>query len=281
NRPDTTATVMEAIRRARPQRIYVAADGPRDRPGEAERCREARRITTAVDWRCEVRTLFRDHNLGCPEAVRSAITWFFENEEEGIILEDDCLPSPDFFRFCTELLERYRVDERVMAICGSSYANSKSRYAASYYFSYYADIWGWATWRRAWRFYDRGLSRWPKFKASRGLDIISTGRAWHETYWTSLFDATQEGRIDTWDYPWIYTVIEQGGLACYPNQNLISNLGYRPDATHTVCDERIGRPPPIAGLAFGSLEFPLHHPPLIARDPAMESQIEMLRLGLS
>src|SRR5271169_304080 len=148
---------MEAIRRAQPPRLYVAADGPRDRPGEPRRCEEVRRIATAVDWPCDVKTLFRDQNLGLRRAVASAIDWFFESEEEGIVLEDDCLPSLDFFRFCTELLERYRTDTRVMAICGSSYVNPGSNHTASYYFSYYADVWGWATWRRAWQLYDRDL----------------------------------------------------------------------------------------------------------------------------
>src|SRR5262249_28027120 len=143
NRPETTARVMEAIRAVCPKRLYVAADGPRKgKSGEADRCAEARRIATRVDWPCQVRTLFREGNLGCRDAVSGAITWFFECESEGIILEDDCLPSIDFFRYCAELLERYRDDERVMAICGSAYADVPSDYPSSYYFSYYADMWG-------------------------------------------------------------------------------------------------------------------------------------------
>ena len=143
NRPDTTARVFEAIRAARPPRLYVAADGPRQgREGEAERCESARKIATTVDWPCEVNAVFRESNLGCRVAVSSAIDWFFEAEQEGIILEDDCLPASDFFRFCSELLERFRHDNRVMAICGSSYAEVEAKYSGSYYCSYYADIWG-------------------------------------------------------------------------------------------------------------------------------------------
>jgi len=272
---------MEAIRRAQPPRLYVAADGPRDRPGEPRRCEEVRRIATAVDWPCDVKTLFRDQNLGLRRAVASAIDWFFESEEEGIVLEDDCLPSLDFFRFCTELLERYRTDTRVMAICGSSYVNPGSNHTASYYFSYYADVWGWATWRRAWQLYDRDLTRWPEFRARRGLEVISSGRAWTESYWTQMFDATREGRISTWDYQWMFTVIERSGLACYPTRNLVSNIGFRADATNTVFDERVGHPPLVAGLPLEALPFPLNHPPVVARLPAAESHIEALRLELT
>ena len=178
NRPDTTALVMEAIRAARPARLYVAADGPRPGcPGDAERCAEARRVVTAVDWPCQVKTLFRETNLGCRKAVSSAIDWLFACEEEGIILEDDCVPTSDFFSFCGELLERFRDDKQIMAICGSCYAEAEPNYRASYYFSYYADPWGWATWRRAWRLYDGDLSRWPAFKARGGLRTLSKGRS--------------------------------------------------------------------------------------------------------
>jgi hypothetical protein len=278
NRPDTTALVMEAIRRARPSRLYVAADGPRDRPGEAERCAKARSIAAAVDWPCQVRTLFRDHNLGCHEAVGGAISWFFAQEEEGIILEDDCLPSADFFPYCAELLERFRADARVMAICGSCYAVSpQPSVPASYSFAYYADMWGWATWRRAWQLYDHELSRWPRFKANRGLDALAAGRSWHESYWTDRFDSCLDGRTDSWGYRWIYSVIEQNGLVCYPVRNLVSNLGYRSDATHTVMSGPIPVGSP-ANLPHQRLEFPLRHPTEVVRSAALEEQIEAVRI---
>jgi hypothetical protein len=279
NRPDTTARVMEAIRAARPERLYVAADGPRDgNAGEAESCAEVRRLGTQIDWRCKVRTLFRERNLGCRHAVSSAITWFFEQEPEGIILEDDCLPSIDFFPFCADLLERYRDDERVMTICGSAYADSGTDYPSSYYFSYYADMWGWATWRRAWQHYDCRMTRWPAFKAQGGLEALAAGRPWHSAYWAALFDATYEQRIDTWDYPWIYTVIEQGGLACCPARNMISNLGWGADATHTFVSTYEGNV--LANRPHAKLEFPLVHPNHFVRAPAFEQEIELVRLRL-
>jgi hypothetical protein len=276
NRPETTVRVMEAIRVARPERLYVAADGPRDgKTGEVERCIEVRRLATQVDWPCEVRTLFRDSNLGCRSAVSGAITWFFEQEPQGIILEDDCLPSIDFFPYCAELLERYREDERVMAICGSAYADVSLEYPHSYYFSYYADMWGWATWRRAWKHYDSCMDRWPAFKAQGGLDALACGREWHSSYWTECFDNTQTGIIDTWDYQWIYTVIEQGGLACCPIRNMISNLGFDLDATHTKFPSRN-----LSNRPLASVEFPLRHPICFARSATLEQKIEAFRLNL-
>jgi len=276
NRPDTTARVFDAIRAARPKRLYVAADGSRaNRPDEAENCAEVRKIATTLDWPCEIKTLFRDRNLGCGNAVRTAIDWFFEHEEEGIILEDDCLPSPDFFRFCSELLERFRHEKRIMAICGSCYAEPHTSYGASYYFSYYSDPWGWATWRRAWRLYDRDWSRWCEFQARGGLKDISAGRLWHETYWSKCFEIGRKGEEHIWDYQWIYSVIEQGGLACYPVRNLISNIGYRSDATHTKTPT--GLP---ANLPHRRLDFPLRHTMEIERLISLERQIEAVRLDL-
>ena len=276
NRPDTTARVFEAIGEVRPARLYVAADGPRPgRKREVEQCEQVRRIATSVYWPCDVRTLFRERNLGCRQAVSSAIDWFFGQEPEGIILEDDCLPSKDFFGFCAELLERFRDDTRVMAVCGSCYSDFKPDYAASYYFSYFADIWGWATWRRAWTYYDRDMARWPEFKLRGGLDSLAGGRRWHSTYWTDAFDATHQRHIGTWDFQWIYTVMEQNGLACYPTRNLVSNIGFRSDATHTVIESD-----PAANLPREKMQFPLVHPTHVARYGPLERQIEVRRLRL-
>jgi len=276
NRPDTTAVVMEAIRAARCPRLYVAADGPRERAGEADLCAKARLVATAADWPCQVHTLFREQNLGCRRAVSSAIDWFFDHEEEGIVLEDDCLPSADFFRFCCELLSRFRWDKRVMAVCGSCYTKSTFDMEDSYYFAYYPDMWGWATWRRAWQLYDRALSRWPQFRKVGGLRAAFNGNAWREAAWSTWFDLTAAGEIDTWDYQWIYTVIEQGGLACYPTRNLVSNLGYRADAAHTVVAGN--ELDPLACRAHQPLRFPLRHPRELVRSEALERELEELRL---
>lgn len=176
NRPDTTRKVFEAIRAAKPQRLYVAADGPRMGSAcEAGCCAEVRRIVTDVDWLCDVKFLFREQNLGCKMGPYSGISWFFEHEEEGIIIEDDILPLPSFFPYCDELLERYRDDERVGLISGSNIIYKHYRIQDSYFFSQYSLIWGWASWRRAWQTYDIHMHQWPSLKAGSWLKKLRMG----------------------------------------------------------------------------------------------------------
>lgn len=234
NRLDTTARVFESIRQARPPRLYVAADGPRpDRPSESEKCEQVRIIATAVDWACEVKTLFRDENLGCKLAVSGAITWFFEQEEQGIILEDDCLPHPDFFIFCEALLEKYKNDDRVFAITGDNFQNGQKRGEYSYYFSKYNHVWGWASWRRAWQYYDREITFWPRWRRSAEWRAVCPD-AVERRYWEKIFDKMHAGEIDTWDYQWTASVWQHGGVTATPTVNLVTNIGFGSGATHTA-----------------------------------------------
>jgi hypothetical protein len=278
NRPDTTARVFEAIRAARPSRLYVAADGPRaDRPGEAERCAEARRIATAVDWPCELKVLFRNENLGCRRAVFGAISWFFDNEAEGIILEDDLLPDPTFFEYCDELLERYRDDPRIMAICGGGYGDAARFGKASYTFARSFDPWGWASWRRAWEMNDgdfQGLDSFTRHLGKigpRGFDCAE--------YWARMFRKTQAGTFDTWDFPWMFSIFKVGGLVAYPASNLISNIGHRDDATHTRSRPGDARSP-LADMPTSPLRFPLSHPRHVRNNPGFEVNLYTRRLEL-
>lgn len=254
NRPETTAQVFEAIRQAQPPRLYIASDGPREgRQGEAERVARVREIATAVDWPCQVKTLFREKNLGCKYAVSSGITWFFEYEEQGIILEDDCLPHPDFFAYCETLLERYAGDERVSVITGDNFQNGIKRGDGSYYFSRYNHVWGWASWRRAWHFYDGDLSFWPEWKRSKSWSTEFPDRV-ERRYWEKVFDRMYVGEIDTWDYPWTASVWYRGGLTATPNVNLVSNIGFGPDSTHTAsADSPLAR---MQASAIGELIQP-------------------------
>lgn len=234
NRPDVTGRVFEAIRKAQPPRLYVAADGPRqDRPEDCERIKETRQIATQVDWPCEVRTLFRDANLGCKHAVSGGINWFFDNEEKGIILEDDCLPHQDFFSFCEELLERYRDDKRIIAITGNNFQRGQWRGEGSYYFSKYFHCWGWASWRRAWTFYDGELSFWPEWGATERYLRLHQDPL-ERRYWEKIFDRVKAGTIDSWAYPWAASCNYREGLTATPNSNLVSNIGFGENATHTV-----------------------------------------------
>lgn len=257
NRTDVTKQVFEAIRQAKPPRLYIASDGARDnKSGEAEKVAEVRRIVTFVDWPCEVKTLFQDKNLGCKMGVSTGINWFFEHEEMGIILEDDCLPDPSFFRFCEELLIRYRDDERIAMISGDNFQFGRKRGDSSYYFSRYNHIWGWASWRRAWQHYDVKAKSWPEMHEGKWLKTIINDSI-EQRYWTKVMQAVYEGQIDTWDYQWGLACWCQGMISIMPQVNLISNIGFGSDATHTQ-SENI-----YSALSVESITFPLDHPKII------------------
>jgi len=234
NRPDTTKQVFERIKQAKPPRLYVAADGPRsNKASDSALCEEARRIALSVDWPCEVLTLFRNDNLGCKQAVSSAIDWFFSHEESGIILEDDCLPHIDFFKFCNELLDIYSNDHRISVITGNNFQNGQKRGNYSYYFSKYNHCWGWATWRRSWKSYDGNLSFWPQWSNSQEWKQLNPNR-YEQRYWSGIFDDVRANKIDSWAYPWTCSVWHHGGLTATPNVNLVTNIGFGSEATHTT-----------------------------------------------
>lgn len=233
NRIETTRKIFEEIRKAKPPRFYIAADGPRrDKQGEAEKVKQVREyVMNNVNWDCEVRTLFREENLGCKYAVSSAIDWFFENEEMGIILEDDCLPSQSFFWFCEELLEKYKDDERLFIISGYNKKNEWKTNQCDYFFSNFGGIWGWASWRRAWEHYDINMSDIQEFiKRGHFEDVLGTriGVARKK----SILNATR-AKIDTWDYQWGYARHKNSAMACVPSKSLIENIGFGVDSTHT------------------------------------------------
>lgn len=254
NRPDTTKQVFQRIRDARPPRLYIAADGPRKgREGEGQKCEQVREITTNIDWDCEVKTLFRNENLGCKKSVSGGIDWFFDNEEVGIILEDDCIPNDSFFRFCEVLLSKYKDEENVMSISGNNF-QPKQRTEDSYYFSKYMHCWGWATWRRAWKNFDLEMQDWPKLKNELILaDLFSSKHA--ENYWSNIFDRVYDGKIDSWAYIWQYSIWKEDGLNILPEKNLVSNIGFGEEATHTKNSNSKS-----ANMFTDELESPLKHP---------------------
>lgn len=235
NRPAITQRVFEEIKKQKPKYLFVAADGPRNTVEEdLEKCKITRDLVlTGIDWECEVKTLFRDENWGCGVAVSEAITWFFENVEQGIILEDDCLPHPSFFRYCETLLEKYKENENVYGISGDNFQNGIQRGDASYFFSNYFHIWGWASWKRAWKHYDFNLEQLDEFKKNKSINKIDK-RDIFENYWISIFKKTANKEIDTWDYQLLFTVWNNEGLIVAPNINLISNIGFGNGATHTT-----------------------------------------------
>lgn len=259
-RPDTTARVLEALRRVQPPRLFVACDGPLARDAaDAEACAATRAlIDRAIDWPCAVERLYRSEHLGCRRGVAEAISWFFQQVEEGIVLEDDIVAAPRFFTYCAELLERYRHDRRIGVISGSNFQLGPPRDGASYYLSLYNHGWGWASWRRAWAAYDAELEGWPAFRDEGWLEEIGGRR--FARYWTGCLERVRRGECDTWDYIWTYSCWRQGMLTCLPAVNLVSNVGFgHPLAAHTTT----GRSPhgPV-----GELPVPLRHPAQLVRD---------------
>ncbi len=255
NRPDTTGKVFERIREVKPSRLYIAADGPRaSRPADEVNCTEVRQIVQQVDWDCEVKTLFSDVNKGCKIAVSDAITWFFDNEPEGIILEDDCFPAISFFSFCDQMLERYRNDFNIFSITGTNKLKGQRWTDADYYFSRYANIWGWASWARVWKGYDRTMSRFEEHEVEKVMARVYDDRFFIEDY-VNIFKKLKAGEIDTWDYQFNFLGFFTEGLTITPNVNLITNIGFGEGATHTFDTVN-----PFAAMPIGELTEPLKHP---------------------
>ena len=259
NRPAVTERVFAEIAKAKPPKLLVIADGPRaNRPGDAELCAATRAIIDRVDWNCDVRTNYSVVNLGCRYRVSSGLDWVFETVEEAIILEDDCLPHPAFFRFCEELLTKYRHDTRVAMIRGDNFPGTSLK-DFDYRFSIYPGIWGWASWRRVWKKYDVDMKQWPGERNEAWLrDWL--GSASVARVWERFFEKTFAGEIDTWDFQFIFAIWCQFQLSIIPRANLISNIGAGPDSTH-VMDARN----PRLNRKLEDLAFPLWHPVNVVR----------------
>ena len=226
NRPDTTSLVFNEIRKVKPKKLYIAADGPRNLK-EEKICLECRSISEKIDWECDLKLLYRKENLGCQMAVSEAITWFFENNEMGIILEDDCLPLPSFFPFCKELLIKYKDEENIMHISGNNFqlGNDKNE-QSSYYFSRYPHIWGWATWKRAWIKYDIEMKNYPKLLSNQEFVKYADN---------FILKLVYEKKLSTWDSQWLYSVNFENGLSILPRYNLVKNIGFsEKNATNTI-----------------------------------------------
>lgn len=275
NRPEHTQRVFGEIRRARPPRLYVVGDGPRaDRPDDVSRVNEVREIIArGVDWPCAVHTNYAERNLGCGRRVSSGLDWVFAQEQEAIVLEDDCLPDPTFFRFCAELLARYRDDMRIAQIAGCSFQEQVQGGLPSYYFSRYPHCWGWATWRRAWRLYDHSMQAW---QSDRGGDWFAEYVKDREErkYWEKRFDDTLRGKMDSWAYRWTIAVWRERCSGILPYRNLVANIGIGTGSTHTDGSDRMG-PQPLAPMLF-----PLAHPTGFERDTTADDRTGRLMFRL-
>jgi hypothetical protein len=275
NRPDKTAKVFEAIRQAKPPKLFVFADGPReDRLGESEKCAATRSVIDSVDWECEVLTNYSDVNLGMKLAEFRAFDWVFNNVEEAIFLEDDCLPHITFFRFCEEMLEYYRTDERITAICGCNFQFGRNHNNCSYYFSRIFHGWGWAGWRRSWQNYDLDMKLWTEIRDGKFLEFILKDKRALQ-YWTKTFQDTYDGVISTWDHQFTLASWSQNGLTVMPNSNLITNVGFGQDATNTKGYSSASNVPHKA------MVFPLKHPPFMMPNIQADSYTQTEQYSLS
>ncbi|MBW6441968.1 hypothetical protein K0B04_03665 [Patescibacteria group bacterium] len=260
NRVETTKRVFEVVRSMKPEKLFIALDGPRDnKVGEKEKCEEVKKVFENIDWKCDVKTLFRERNMGCPKAIPGAIDWMFSQVDEGIILEDDCVPNETFFDFCETMLEKYRNDNSVMMVGGTNFFPDKFFSTKSYFFSRYSFIWGWATWKRAWAKYDIEMKSYPDFKEKGGMRKILPN-VFERFFWKTSFDNKYRGYHDNWDAKWYYTLFSSNGLGIVPEVNLITNIGSGPDASVTVnLDNRLILP-------ATSLPYPLRHPDKITEN---------------
>jgi hypothetical protein len=250
NRPDKAQKMVDALRAIKPPVLYIAADGPRlHKPNDAALCSATRDAVKTIDWPCTVYTNFQESNLGCKRGVSTAISWFFTHVDAGIILEDDCIPTASFFRYASELLELYK-DSTVMHINGTTFNDTYD--TSSYYVSKIPLVWGWATWRRAWNHYDITMEKLPA--TTREMAARNEfGRGRYRAYWMSLCKHILKANIDTWDAQWVHTILSTNGVCLTPKNNLILNIGFDADATHTTESVAFAR-------SHETLHFPLTHP---------------------
>jgi hypothetical protein len=255
NRPEVTQKVFDQIKQVKPRYLYVAADGPRQsQVNDIGNCAATRKIIEQIDWHCDLKTLFREENLGCGPGVSSAITWFFENVEAGIILEDDCLPNLSFFPYCEALLIKYRSEDVVKFIGGNNFQNGIKRGHASYYFSHYPTSWGWATWRRSWTLFNADISD-STLKIKQGhLDLVFNS-SMEKNHWLKSLHKANNERKSVWDFQFYYAIWLSKGLCVTPNQNLVVNLGFFDQGTHYFLKDSTK-----TSVRSESIDFPLVHP---------------------
>lgn len=234
NRPENTKKVIESIRQAKPTRVYVSCDGPREgRQDDAEKVTAVKEVVRqGIDWECELFTRYSEVNLSCGVAVSSAINWFFENEEMGIVLEDDIYLEPSFYWFAQQMLQQYLHDDRVMMIAALNVLNGWHTEEQDYHFALYGGCWGWATWRRAWKYFDFSMEKWTdpliraRVREHMGEDFQYAVRA---PVYDKLVDSIGHG----WDYAWTFARLINNGLTIVPAKNTVTNLGFGADSTHT------------------------------------------------
>jgi len=268
NRPEETKILFEEIRKLAPSQLFIVADGPRENNNEDQQlCEKVRTLASTVNWPCKVFRLFADSNIGCRNAVPKGLNWVFDQVEECIILEDDCIPDTSFFTFCATLLEYYRNDDKIMTIGGHRFDGPDLYEGQNYFFSKYPSTWGWATWKRAWKKFDINMSIWPKVRDTNWLKDILENEI-YVGYWRRTFNKMYNN-LNTWDYAWTFCCWLHGGVSIRPTINMITNMGFGPTATH---NKEINSSTVMRNAA--AFRFPIIHPPKIAVDNETEKRIE-------
>ncbi len=275
NRPEHTRSVFARIREARPKQLFIISDGARNE-SEKSLCETTRNVTENIDWDCAVQRNYSDTNMGCDPRVSSGISWVFQHVDRAIILEDDCVPHPDFFPFSQELLEKYKDDERVMHISGNNYHKDRlPSISQSYYFSRIPLIHGWATWRRAWKYFDQTLSVWPHISENHRLASLLKDPA-VLAHWEYKFNHYYTGALTNWDGKWVFACLTNNGLCIVPRVNLVTNIGYGEGATHTADSDN-----EKAGIPTFPLPLPLIHPITIQPSAAMDADTFKYTFGIN
>ena len=272
NRPWHTSQVWEALRSWQPERLLVAVDAPRPGvPRDAAACEAVLKLVSAPDWPCELSLHKANSHLGCRHGPATAISWAFAQVEQAIVLEDDCLPDRSFFSYCAELLERFGSQPQVMGIGGHRWEAPDQLNGPSYYASHYPNTWGWASWADRWAKFDLAMAEWPALRESGWLQQRFSDPA-ALVYWTRIFNAMTSG-LDAWDYAWLFACWRAEGLWLRPNVNLVQNIGFGADGTHTL---QAGHP---AGRSASAMPFPLRHPETLAVAPSQEELIEWVNFS--
>ncbi len=233
NRPIETGRLIKELEKIKPQKLYINQDGPRINSIEDKiLCKKVKNITLNLKWKCEVQVNENKINKGCRKSVSEGLEWFFNKEEKGIILEDDCMPAKSFFNFSEKMLKKYKNNEKIYTISGSNFQKDKKIGNADYYFSKYAHCWGWSTWRRAWKNYDSNMSFWDEWKKTLHWKNLHSNSL-EQKYWQDIFDRVHNKKIDSWAYVWLASIWFKNGISIIPNKNLIINIGFNKNATHT------------------------------------------------
>ncbi len=234
NRPYEISILFELLSKIKPDKIYINQDGPRDNnTTDYDLCKKVKDIVLKPNWECKVYTKFNENNKGCRDSVHKGINWFFEHEEKGIILEDDCIPSISFFTFCDKMLKKYQDDSRIHIVSGSNFQKNNIVGKGDYYFSKYAHCWGWATWKRAWKKYDNNLSFWNTLEKSNNWSNLHEDKL-EKKYWINILNKVKKKKIDSWAYVWQASIWNNNGVTITPNKNLVKNIGFNENATHTI-----------------------------------------------